>query len=105
MEHLLFWSKCSIIYPGDMNYRYTNCLRKYIKQIILQKLINNILFNYLFIPSIEINDIRFKIKFNLLKTVFKLDYPSKYFECPLSLITGAYVNKCFENYLGIKTYM
>ena len=33
-------------YPGDMNNRCTNCLRRYIKQTILQILINYVLFNY-----------------------------------------------------------
>ena len=64
------------------------------KQTILQKLINYVLLNYLFIPSMEINNICFEVKFNQLKTVFILDYPNKYFECPLLLITDAYVNKC-----------
>ena len=37
------------------NHQCTNCLRRYIKQTALQKLINNVLFNYLPIPSMEIN--------------------------------------------------
>ena len=56
------------IYTGVTNYRCTYCLRQSIKQTILQKPINNVLFNYLFIPSMNTNDICFKIKFNLLKT-------------------------------------
>ena len=81
-------------YTGVTNYRCTYCLRQSIKQTILQKPIKNVLFNYLFIPSLKTNDICFKIKFNLLKTAFILGYPSRYFECLLLLITGVYVNKC-----------
>ena len=55
-------------YTGVTNYRCTYCLRQSIKHTILQKPINNVLFNYLFIPSMKTNDISFKIKFNLLKT-------------------------------------
>ena len=43
-------------------------LRQSIKETILQKPINNVMFNYLLIPSIKTNNICFKIKFNLLKT-------------------------------------
>ena len=81
-------------YTGVTNYRCTYCLRQSIKQTILQKPINNVLFNYLFIPSMKSNDIGFKIKLNLLKTLFILGYPSRNFECPLLLITSVYVNKC-----------
>ena len=56
------------MYTGATNYRCTYCLRQSLKQTILQKPINNVLFNYLFIPSMKTNDICFKIKFNLLKT-------------------------------------
>ena len=60
--------KENIIYTGVTNYRCTYCLRQSIKQTILQKPINNILFNYLFINSMKTNDICLKIKLNLLKT-------------------------------------
>ena len=53
-------------YTGVTNYRCTYCLRQSLKQTILQKPINNILFNR-FNPSMLTNDICFKIKFNLLK--------------------------------------
>ena len=55
-------------YTGVTNYRCSYCLRQSIKQTILQKPINNVLLDYLFIPSMKTNDICFKIKFNLLKT-------------------------------------
>ena len=83
-----------VLYTGVTNYRCTYCLRQSIKQTILQKPINNVLFNYLFIPSMKTNDIGFNIKLNLLKTLFILGYPSRNFECPLLLITGVYLNKC-----------
>ena len=86
-----FWG--TIEYTGVTNYRCTYCLRQSMKQTILQKPINNVLFNYLFIPSMKTNDTCFKIKLNLLKTFFILGYPSQNFECPLLLITGVYVNK------------
>ena len=88
------------IYTGVTNYRCTNCLRQSLKENILQKPINYVLFNYLFIPAMETTDICFKIKFNLLKTLFIMGYPSLYFECPLLLITGAYVNKCSRKLSG-----
>ena len=95
----------SIIYTGVANYCCTNSLRQSIKQTILQKPINYVLFNYLFIPSNETNNIFicFKIKFNLLKTVFILGYPSRYFECLLLLITGVYVNECSRKLYEEKT--
>ena len=71
---LLLVSKWSCLYlpdtpyTGVTNYRCTYCLRQSIKQTILQKPINNVLFNYLLIPSMKTNDTCFKIKFNLLKT-------------------------------------
>ena len=55
-------------YTGVTNYRCTYCIRQSITQIILQKQINNVLFNYLFIHSMKTSDICFKIKINLLKT-------------------------------------
>ena len=87
------------IYTGATNYHCTNCIRQSIKENVLQKPINY-LFNYLFIPSMETNGISFKIKFNLLKTLFKSNYPSQYFECPLLLNTGVYVNKCSRKLSG-----
>ena len=83
-------------YTGVTNYRCTNC----IKQTLLQTPINYVLFNYLFIPSMETNDICFKIKLNLLKTLFTLCYPSRYSERPLLLIIGAFVNKCSRKLSG-----
>ena len=94
MESLLPVYTHSEQYTGVTNYRCTYCLRQSIKQAILQKPINNVLFNYLFIPSMKTNNICFKIKFDLLKTLFILGYPSRYFECPLLLITGVSANKC-----------
>ena len=80
-------------YTGVTNYRCSNCLRRSIKQTILQKPINCFVqLLLLFIPSKETNDICFKIKFNLLKTLFILGYPSRYFEWLLLLVTGVYVN-------------
>ena len=76
---------------GVTNYRCSNSLRWSIKQTILQKPIIYVWFNYLFILSMETNDICFKLKFNLLKTLFILGYPSVYFECPLLLILPVYM--------------
>ena len=50
------------MYTGVTNYRCTYCLRQSIKQTIVQKSINNVLFNCLFIPSMKTNDICFKTK-------------------------------------------
>ena len=63
----IYWTIITT-YTGVTNYRCTYCLRQSIKQTILQKPINYILFNYLFIYSMKTNDICFKIKLNLLKT-------------------------------------
>ena len=94
INYVLLIHSTIVMYTGVTNYRCTYCLRQSIKQAILQKPINNVLFNYLFISSMKTNDICFKIKFNLLKTLFILGYLSRYFECPLLLITGVDVNKC-----------
>ena len=59
--------RCTL-YTGVTNYRCIYCLRQSIKQTILKKPINNMLFNYLFITSMKINDKCFKKKLNLLKT-------------------------------------
>ena len=90
-----------VCYTGVTNYRCTYCVRQFIKQAISQKLINYVLFNQLFIPSMETSDICFKTKLHLLKTFFiLLGYPSRYFECPLLLNNGVYVNKCSRKLSG-----
>ena len=90
----MFFKEEDKAYTGVTKYRCTYCLRQSIKQAISQKLINHVLFNQLFFPSMETSDICFKTKLNLLKTLFILGYPSRYFECPLLLNNGVYVNKC-----------
>lgn len=88
------------MYTGVTNYRCINCLSQYIKQIILQILLNCV---WSTIDSFNRNKQNFlQNELQPAKSFIYIDYPSHHFECPLLLITGVYVNKFSRKLSGYK---